>query len=264
MKKQRLDQLVFDLGFTESRERAKTTIMSGLVFVNGQRVDKPGTAVDPEAKIEVHGEAIPFVSRGGFKLDKALKVFPVDPEGKVCIDCGASTGGFTDVLLQHGAKRVYSVDVGYGQLAWKLRTDERVINLERCNLRYISREQIPEELDLAVMDVSFISIRLILPTVKPLLKPDADYICLIKPQFEAGREEVGKKGVVRDRSVHERVIHEILSFASEIGFSVMGLDYSPIRGPEGNIEYICHLKNGVYPPIPVDVSAVVTASHEAF
>lgn len=264
MKKQRLDQLVFDLGFTESRERAKTTIMSGLVFVNGQRVDKPGTAVDPEAKIEVHGEAIPFVSRGGFKLDKALKVFPVDPAGKVCIDCGASTGGFTDVLLQHGAKRVYSVDVGYGQLAWKLRTDERVINLERCNLRYISREQIPEELDLAVMDVSFISIRLILPTVKPLLKPDADYICLIKPQFEAGREEVGKKGVVRDRSVHERVIHEILSFASEIGFSVMGLDYSPIRGPEGNIEYICHLKNGVYPPIPVDVSAVVTASHEAF
>ena len=264
MKKQRLDQLVFDLGFTESRERAKTTIMSGLVFVNGQRVDKPGTAVDPEAKIEVHGEAIPFVSRGGFKLDKALKVFPVDPAGKVCIDCGASTGGFTDVLLQHGAKRVYSVDVGYGQLAWKLRTDERVINLERCNLRYISREQIPEELDLAVMDVSFISIRLILPAVKPLLKPDADYICLIKPQFEAGREEVGKKGVVRDRSVHERVIHEILSFASEIGFSVMGLDYSPIRGPEGNIEYICHLKNGVYPPIPVDVSAVVTASHEAF
>lgn len=264
MKKQRLDQLVFDLGFTESRERAKTTIMSGLVFVNGQRVDKPGTAVDPEAKIEVHGEAIPFVSRGGFKLDKALKVFPVDPAGKVCIDCGASTGGFTDVLLQHGARRVYSIDVGYGQLAWKLRTDERVINLERCNLRYISREQIPEELDLAVMDVSFISIRLILPAVKPLLKPDADYICLIKPQFEAGREEVGKKGVVRDRSVHERVIHEILSFASEIGFSVMGLDYSPIRGPEGNIEYICHLKNGVYPPIPVDVSAVVTASHEAF
>ena len=264
MKKQRLDQLVFDLGFTESRERAKTTIMSGLVFVNGQRVDKPGTAVDPEAKIEVHGEAIPFVSRGGFKLDKALKVVPVDPAGKVCIDCGASTGGFTDVLLQHGARRVYSVDVGYGQLAWKLRTDERVINLERCNLRYISREQIPEELDLAVMDVSFISIRLILPAVKPLLKPDADYICLIKPQFEAGREEVGKKGVVRDRSVHERVIHEILSFASEIGFSVMGLDYSPIRGPEGNIEYICHLKNGVYPPIPVDVSAVVTASHEAF
>ena len=264
MKKQRLDQLVFELGFTESRERAKTTIMSGLVFVNGQRVDKPGTAVDPEARIEVHGEALPFVSRGGFKLDKALKVFPVDPAGKICLDCGASTGGFTDVLLQHDARRVYAVDVGYGQLAWKLRTDERVVNLERCNLRYISREQIPEEIELAVMDVSFISIRLILPAVKPLLKPDADYICLIKPQFEAGREEVGKKGVVRDRAVHERVIREILDFASDIGFSVQGLDYSPIRGPEGNIEYICHLKNGDSPSAAVDAAAVVAASHEAF
>ena len=264
MKKQRLDQLVFELGFTESRERAKTTIMSGLVFVNGQRVDKPGTAVDPEARIEVHGEALPFVSRGGFKLDKALKVFPVDPAGKICLDCGASTGGFTDVLLQHDARRVYAVDVGYGQLAWKLRTDDRVVNLERCNLRYISREQIPEEIELAVMDVSFISIRLILPAVKPLLKPDADYICLIKPQFEAGREEVGKKGVVRDRAVHERVIREILDFASDIGFSVQGLDYSPIRGPEGNIEYICHLKNGDSPSAAVDAAAVVAASHEAF
>ena len=264
MKKQRLDQLVYERGFTESRERAKTTIMSGLVFVNGQRVDKPGTSVDPEAKIEVHGEALPFVSRGGFKLDKALKVFPVDPTGKVCIDCGASTGGFTDVLLQHGAARVYSVDVGYGQLAWKLRTDERVVNLERCNLRYISNEQIPEPIDLAVMDVSFISIRLILPAVKQLLKPEADYICLIKPQFEAGREEVGKKGVVRDRSVHERVVREILDFSSSIGFSVRGLDYSPIRGPEGNIEYICHLKNADHPPVPIDVAAVVSASHEAF
>ena len=264
MKKQRLDQRVFELGFTESRERAKTTIMSGLVFVNGQRVDKPGTAVDPEARIEVHGEALPFVSRGGFKLDKALKVFPVDPAGKICLDCGASTGGFTDVLLQHDARRVYAVDVGYGQLAWKLRTDERVVNLERCNLRYISREQIPEEIELAVMDVSFISIRLILPAVKPLLKPDADYICLIKPQFEAGREEVGKKGVVRDRTVHERVIREILDFASGIGFSVQGLDYSPIRGPEGNIEYICHLKNGDSPSAAVDAAAVVAASHEAF
>ena len=263
MKKQRLDQLVFELGFTESRERAKTTIMSGLVFVNGQRVDKPGTAVDPEAKIEVHGDAIPFVSRGGFKLDKALKVFPVDPSGKVCIDCGASTGGFTDVLLQHGAAKVYAVDVGYGQLAWKLRTDERVVNLERCNLRYIGPEQIPEPIDLAVMDVSFISIRLVLPAVKQLLKPGADYICLIKPQFEAGREEVGKKGVVRDEQVHIRVVKEILSFAPGIGLSVMGLDYSPIKGPEGNIEYICHLKNGEYPQAEIDVEAVVAASHKA-
>ena len=262
MKKVRLDQLVFDQGFTESRERAKTTIMSGLVFVNGQKIDKPGTAVDPEAKIEVHGDALPFVSRGGFKLDKALKVFPVDPAGKVCLDCGASTGGFTDVLLQHGASKVYAVDVGYGQLAWKLRTDERVINLERTNLRYVTEEQIPEPIDLAVMDVSFISIRLVLPVVKGFLKPGADYICLIKPQFEAGREEVGKKGVVRDVRVHERVVHELLAFSREIGFSVMGLDYSPIKGPEGNIEYICHLKNGVYEAPELDVSAVVAASHQ--
>ena len=263
MKKVRLDQLVFDLGYTESRERAKTTIMSGLVYVNGQKADKPGMPVDPEAKIEVRGDALPFVSRGGFKLDKALKVFPVDPAGKVCIDCGASTGGFTDVLLQHGAKKVYSVDVGYGQLAWKLRTDERVVNLERTNLRYVTREQIPEELDLAVMDVSFISVRLVLPAVRQLWKPGADYICLIKPQFEAGREEVGKKGVVRDPAVHEEVVRGILDFAPSIGFSVMGLDYSPIKGPEGNIEYICWLKKGEYPAAPVDPAAVVKASHEA-
>ena len=262
MKKVRLDQLVFDLGYTESRERAKTTIMSGLVFVNGQRADKPGMSVDPEAEIEVRGNALPFVSRGGFKLDKALKVFPIDPAGKHCIDCGASTGGFTDVLLQHGAEKVYAVDVGYGQLAWKLRTDERVVNLERTNLRYVTEEQIPELLDLAVMDVSFISIKLVLPAVKALLKPGADYVCLIKPQFEAGREEVGKKGVVRDKAVHERVIKDIISFAPEIGFSVMGLDFSPIKGPEGNIEYICHLKNGEFEAEPVDVSAVVEASHK--
>ncbi len=262
MKKQRLDQLVYELGYTESRERAKTTIMSGLVFVNGQRADKPGMAVDPAATIELHGEVLPFVSRGGYKLDKALKVFPVDPAGKVCIDCGASTGGFTDVLLQHGAAKVYAVDVGYGQLAWKLRTDERVVNLERTNLRYVDETLIPEPLDLAVMDVSFISVRLVLPAVKALLKPGADYICLIKPQFEAGREEVGKKGVVRDAKVHEQVVRGILAFAREIGFSVMGLDYSPIKGPEGNIEYICHLKNGVFEAPEPDVEAVVAASHE--
>ena len=264
MKKIRLDQLVFERGFTESRERAKTTVMSGLVYVNGQKADKPGMPVDPEAKLEVRGDALPFVSRGGYKLDKALKVFPVDPTGKVCIDCGASTGGFTDVLLQHGAAKVYSVDVGYGQLAWKLRSDERVVNLERTNLRYITKDQIQEELDLAVMDVSFISIRLVLPAVKELLKPGADYICLIKPQFEAGREEVGKKGVVRDPAVHEEVVRGILDFAPSIGFSVMGLDFSPIRGPEGNIEYICWLKNGKYDADPVDPAAVVKASHEAF
>lgn len=263
MKKIRLDQLVFDLGYTESRERAKTTIMSGLVFVNGQRADKPGTPVAPDAKIEVRGEALPFVSRGGFKLDKALKVFPVDARGKICIDCGASTGGFTDVLLQHGAAKVYAVDVGYGQLAWKLRTDERVVNLERTNLRYITREQIPEPIELAVMDVSFISIKLVLPAIKELLLPGADIICLIKPQFEAGREEVGKKGVVRDSRIHCEVIHNILYFAPEIGLTPMGLDYSPIKGPEGNIEYICHLKNGRFDGALPDVESLVKASHEA-
>ena len=262
MKKVRLDQLVFDLGLTESRERAKTTIMSGLVFVNGQRADKPGTAVDPEAKIEIHGEALPFVSRGGFKLDKALKVFPVDPTGKTCLDCGASTGGFTDVLLQHGAKKVYAVDVGYGQLAWKLRNDPRVVNLERTNLRYVTGEQIPEPIDLAVMDVSFISIRLVIPAVKELLRPEADFICLIKPQFEAGREEVGKKGVIRDSAVHKRVIREILDFVPTAGLTAVGLDYSPIKGPEGNIEYLCHLKNCRREPENFDVDALVASSHE--
>ena len=233
------------------------------MFVNGQRADKPGMPVAPDSKIEVRGEAIPFVSRGGFKLDKALKVFPVDPAGKNCIDCGASTGGFTDVLLQHGAAKVYAVDVGYGQLAWKLRNDPRVINLERTNLRYVTAEQIPERLDLAVMDVSFISIKLVLPTVRDLLLPGADLICLIKPQFEAGREEVGKKGVVRDSAVHCQVIHSILDFAPQVGLSVMGLDYSPIKGPEGNIEYICHMKNGSFEGPSLDVEAIVNASHEA-
>ena len=245
MKKQRLDQLVYELGFTESRERARTTIMSGLVFVNGSRVDKPGTAVSPDVKIEVRGEALPFVSRGGFKLDKALKVFPVDPAGKICLDCGASTGGFTDVLLQHGAARVYAVDVGYGQLAWKLRTDERVVNLERTNLRYVTGEQIPDPIDLAVMDVSFISIRLIIPALRQLLKA----------------EDVGKKGVVRDSEVHVRVVSEILAFAENEGLSVLGLDYSPIRGPEGNIEYICHLKNCAGLSRTMDIRSVVSASH---
>lgn len=262
MKKVRLDQLVFDLGLTESRERAKTTIMSGLVFVNGQRADKPGMAVAPDAKVEVHGVALPFVSRGGFKLDKALKVFPIDVKDKHCIDCGASTGGFTDVLLQNGAARVYAVDVGYGQLAWKLRNDERVINLERTNLRYVTSEQIPELLDIAVMDVSFISIRLVLPAVKALLKDGGELVCLIKPQFEAGREEVGKKGVVRDEKVHEAVVRGILEFAPQIGLTVHGLDFSPIKGPEGNIEYICYMKNEVADGAKIDVPAVIKASHE--
>lgn len=263
MKKVRLDQRIYELGFTESRERAKTTVMSGIVFVNGQRADKPGMPVDPNADIEVRGDALPFVSRGGFKLDKALKVFPIDPSGRTCIDCGASTGGFTDVLLQHGASKVYAVDVGYGQLAWKLRNDERVINLERTNLRYVTDEQIPELLDIAVMDVSFISVKLVLPAVQRLLKSGADIVCLIKPQFEAGREEVGKKGVVRDSAVHKEVVRSVLDFATTIGLTPVGLDFSPIKGPEGNIEYICHMKNGGFTMSELDVDAVVAASHEA-
>ena len=264
MKKIRLDQLLVDKGLSQSRERAKITIMEGSVFVDGQRVDKPGTAVDPEKSIEVRGEQLAYVSRGGKKLEKALKVFPVDPAGCICIDCGASTGGFTDVLLQNGAKKVYAVDVGYGQLAWKLRTDERVVNLERTNLRYVTAEQVPETLDLAVMDVSFISIRLVIPAVRELLKPEGDVICLIKPQFEAGRENVGKKGVVRDAAVHRAVLESFLAFFPEAGFTLMGLDHSPIRGPEGNIEFLAWLKKGVHDAPEFDVSAIVEASHKEF
>lgn len=262
MKKVRLDQLVFDQGLTESRERAKTTIMSGLVYVNGQKADKPGMQVSPDVKVEVRGNALPYVSRGGFKLEKALQVFPIDVKDKVCIDCGASTGGFTDVLLQNGAAKVYAVDVGYGQLAWSLRNDPRVISMERTNVRYITTETIPEPLDLAVMDLSFISIELILPAVFPLLKDDADVVCLIKPQFEAGREEVGKKGVVRDSAVHQRVIRRILDFVPQIGYSAVGLDFSPIRGPEGNLEYLCHLRKGEHLATLPDVQDIVARSHQ--
>ncbi len=263
MKKIRLDQLVFDLGLAESRERAKTTVMSGLVFVNGQRADKPGMQVSPDVKVEVKGTALPYVSRGGLKLEKALKVFPIDVKDKVCIDCGASTGGFTDVLLKNGAAKVYSVDVGYGQLAWSLRNDERVINMERTNIRYISSEQIPEPLDICVMDLSFISVKLVLPSVCALLKDDAQLVCLIKPQFEAGREDVGKKGVVRDKSVHLSVIESVLDFAPTVGMTVMGLDFSPIKGPEGNREYLCYMKKGVHEAGVIDAEAVVEASHES-
>lgn len=263
MKKIRLDQLVFDLGLAESRERAKTTVMSGLVFVNGQRADKPGMQVSPDVNVEVKGTALPYVSRGGLKLEKALKVFPIDVNGKVCIDCGASTGGFTDVLLKNGAAKVYSVDVGYGQLAWSLRNDERVINMERTNIRYISSEQIPEPLDICVMDLSFISVKLVLPAVCALLKDDAQLVCLIKPQFEAGREEVGKKGVVRDKAVHLSVIESVLSFAPTVGMTVMGLDFSPIKGPEGNREYLCYMKKGVHEAGLINAAAVVEASHES-
>lgn len=261
-KKTRLDLAVFERGHTESREKAKALIMAGAVYVNGQKQLKAGTNVTEDDVIEVRGEKMPYVSRGGFKLEKAMNEFGLTLEGKVCMDIGASTGGFTDCMLQNGAVKVYAIDVGYGQLAWKLRSDERVVNLERTNLRYVTAEQIPEKLDLAVMDVSFISIRLILPAVKALLKDGADLVCLIKPQFEAGREEVGKKGVVRDEAVHREVVQGIVDFAPTLGLSVLGLDYSPIKGPEGNIEYICHMINRPGADVPIDVPALVARSHE--
>lgn len=261
MKGKRLDQRLFELGLAESREKAKATIMSGLVYVNGQKSDKPGTPVPDEAKIEVRGSACPYVSRGGFKLAKALSAFNIDVSGYTCIDCGASTGGFTDVLLKNGAARVYAVDVGYGQLAWSLRSDPRVVTMERTNARSLTPEMFPEPMDMAVMDLSFISVRLVLPAVRELLRPGAPAVCLIKPQFEAGREDVGKKGVVRDSAVHERVLREFLDFAPGAGYTVMGLDFSPVRGPEGNIEYLAYLKKGAFEaPIP-DAAAVVAASH---
>lgn len=262
MKKIRLDQLIFDKGLAESRERAKAYIMAGHVYVNGQKETKPGTSVAEDAALEIRGETLPYVSRGGWKLEKALRVFPLDVKDAVCIDCGASTGGFTDVLLKNGAAKVYSVDVGYGQLAWSLRTDPRVVCMERTNIRYVTHEQIPEEMDIAVADLSFISLRLVLPAICSLLKPGAPMVCLVKPQFEAGKEKVGKKGVVRDPAVHAEVLREFLRYAPECGFGVKGLDFSPIRGPEGNIEYLAWLEKGAASIPEFDVEALVAASHE--
>lgn len=237
----RLDMLVFQNGLTDSRERARTEIMSGKVFVNGQRSDKPGMSVDENCELELRGATLEYVSRGGLKLQKALGTFGVIPEGKICLDCGASTGGFTDCLLKRGAVKVYSVDVGYGQLAWTLRNDPRVVNLERTNIRFVTKEHIPDEIDLAAIDVSFISLKIVLPAIKPLLKDSGEVLCLIKPQFEAGKEKVGKKGVVREKSLHIEVLENFIKYAQESGFSVKGLTYSPIRGPEGNIEFLGHL-----------------------
>lgn len=260
MSKKRLDQLLFERALAESRERAKALIMEGIVYVNGIKENKPGSQISEDSVIEVKGNTLPYVSRGGLKLEKALSIFNVDPKGKKCIDCGASTGGFTDVLLQNGAALVYAVDVGYGQLAWKLRNDPRVINLERTNVRYIDHETVPDIIDLAVMDASFISIKLLLPAVSSLLSDDADLICLIKPQFEAGRERVGKKGVVRDRKTHIDVIKEIVEFAPSVGLYPCELDYSPIKGPEGNIEYLCHMKRSSC-QLRQSIESVVDRSH---
>lgn len=260
----RLDVLLTERGLQESRQRAQAAIMSGLVFVNGKRVDKPGTAVPCGAEIEIRGGSLKYVSRGGLKLEKAMQTFPISLAGAVCGDIGASTGGFTDCMLQNGAARVYSVDVGYGQLAWKLRSDARVVCLERVNARYLSHEQIPEPLDFASVDVSFISLRLILPPLCALLKEGAQAVCLVKPQFEAGREKVGKKGVVRDPEVHREVLEHFLTHVKESGFSLIGLTYSPIRGPEGNIEYLGYLEKGDRISPAVDLKTLVEESHQTF
>lgn len=240
--KLRLDVALVEQNFVESREKAKALIMSGIVFVNNQKSDKAGNIIKPDDVIEVRGDTLKYVSRGGLKLEKAISSFFINLEGFICADIGASTGGFTDCMLQNGAKKVYSIDVGYGQLAWKLRTDERVINLERTNFRYVTDEQVPDKLDFASVDVSFISLSLILPVMRNLLKNDACAVCLIKPQFEAGKENVGKKGVVRDKKIHIAVIEKIIKLIEDNKFSLLGLDFSPIKGPEGNIEYLCYIK----------------------
>lgn len=239
--KERLDVLLVSLGLAESRAKAQATIMAGEVYVNGQKADKSGMEVDITANIEVRGSACPYVSRGGLKLEKALRNFGVAPTGYVCSDSGASTGGFTDCLLQQGASKVFAIDVGYGQLAWKIRNDPRVVVMERTNIRYVTPEDLGEPLDLSVIDVSFISLGLVLPVVKTLLKPTGQVLCLIKPQFEAGKDKVGKKGVVRDPAVHEEVLQNFISFAKSLDFTIRNLTFSPVKGPEGNIEFLAHL-----------------------
>ena len=261
--KTRLDVLLTERGLLDSRQKAQATIMSGIVFVNGQRVDKVGTAVANDALIEIRGTTLPYVSRGGLKLEKAMQTFPLTLTGKICADIGASTGGFTDCMLQNGAKKVYAVDVGYGQLDWKLRKDARVVCMERTNARYLTHEEIPEELDFASVDVSFISLKLIFPALYGLLREGGEIACLIKPQFEAGREKVGKKGVVRDPAVHLEVLEHFLIHAKENHFTVLGITYSPIRGPEGNIEYLGFLRKSEEPDAAVDLQAIVEASHTA-
>lgn len=259
----RLDVAVFEKGYAPSREKAKAIIMAGQVYVNNQKVDKAGTEIKPDDKLEVRGSTLKYVSRGGLKLEKAMSCFPVTLDDKICMDVGASTGGFTDCMLQNGAAKVYSIDVGYGQLAWKLRTDERVVNLERTNFRHVDRETVPDEIDFSSVDVSFISLKHILPVLNKLLKIEGQAVCLIKPQFEAGREKVGKKGVVRDKEVHLEVIENVINMAVENGFLVLGLTYSPVKGPEGNIEYLMYIEKSDKAEIKETVNAeeIVNLSH---
>ena len=261
--KERLDVLLVNRGLAPSREKAKAMIMEGNVFVENEREDKAGASIDTEASIEVRGNTLKYVSRGGLKLEKAMSHFGIRLDGKICMDIGASTGGFTDCMLQNGAKKVYAVDVGYGQFAWKLRQDERVVCMEKTNIRYVKPEDIADRLDFASVDVSFISLTKVLEPARELLNEGGEMVCLIKPQFEAGREKVGKKGVVREKSVHEEVIEKVSAFAQSHGFSILNLEYSPIKGPEGNIEYLVHIRkdeeNGG--EIPGDIHSVVEAAH---
>ncbi len=258
-KRIRLDVYLAEHALAESREKAKALIMSGCVFVNGEREDKAGALVPEGASVELRGGDLPYVSRGGLKLEKAMNTFPISPNGLVCADIGASTGGFTDCMLQNGAQKVYAVDVGYGQLAWKLRCDSRVVNLERTNARFLSPEIIPEPVEFFSVDVSFISLKLILPAIRRVASPAAVGVCLIKPQFEAGREKVGKNGVVRDPEVHIEVIESVLGYARDSGFSPLALTHSPIKGPSGNIEYLLLL--GEDPADPIDINSAVASAH---
>ncbi|MCI5893660.1 MAG: TlyA family RNA methyltransferase [Clostridiales bacterium] len=262
MAKQRLDNYLVENGFVETRSKAQSLIMAGEVYIDNQKASKAGEQIKGTEKIEVRSKGLKYVSRGGLKLEKAIKKFPISLSGKICMDIGASTGGFTDCMLQNGAVKVYSIDVGYGQLAWKLRTDERVVNLERTNFRHVTNEQVTDAIDFFSVDVSFISLKLILPPAFDLLKENGSAVCLIKPQFEAGKENVGKKGVVRDINIHKEVISNVLEFTKETGFKVRGLDYSPIKGPEGNIEYLMYItKSGDNADINID--EVVEKSHDS-
>ena len=261
--KKRLDVLLTEQGYADTRSKAQAIIMAGQVYVDGQKADKPGISYEENVKIEVRGETCPYVSRGGLKLEKALRDFGVKPDGYVCSDSGASTGGFTDCLLQQGASKVFAIDVGYGQLDWKIRSDPRVVVMERTNIRFVTPEDLGEPLDLSVIDVSFISLKIVLPAIKALLKSTGQVLCLIKPQFEAGREKVGKKGVVREPETHKEVLDNFVALANELNFTILGLTFSPVKGPEGNIEFLGHLtlaeKEGIVP----DTQAVVAAAHAA-
>lgn len=261
--KKRLDVLLTEQGYADTRTKAQAIIMSGNVYVRGQKADKPGMSFEENVEIEVRGAVCPYVSRGGLKLEKALRDFGVKPEGYVCSDSGASTGGFTDCLLQQGAKKVFAIDVGYGQLDWKIRSDPRVVVMERTNVRYVTPEQLGEPLDLSVIDVSFISLNIVLPVIKTFLKPDSGQVlCLIKPQFEAGKDKVGKKGVVREPETHKEVLDNFVALANELGFKILGLTFSPVKGPEGNIEFLGHLSLADVQGICPDTANVVAQAHE--